>query len=77
MNTLPPHALLAGIDGGSQLHQVNPQAQDGVVLGEKAFANSGQELSLMLDWMLAFTDTDPVQFVVAGASFIIPQLSDF
>ena len=35
------------------------------MLGEKAFAHSGKELSLMLDWMLAFTDAGPAQIVVA------------
>ena len=65
MNTQPPPALFAGIDWGSQLHQVCLRASDGAVLGEKAFAHSGQELSLMLDWMLALTDAAPAQIVVA------------
>ena len=35
------------------------------MLGETAFAYSGQELSIMLDWMLAFKDANPAQMVVA------------
>ena len=65
MNTQSSPALFAGIDWGSRLHQVCLCASDGTILGEKAFGHSGQELSQMLDWMLAFTDAGPAHIAVA------------
>ena len=44
--------FLAGIDWGSQAHQVCILDKDGGVLGERAFLHSGEGLARMADWIL-------------------------
>ena len=46
--------FFAGIDWGSQSHQVCILNSEGAVLGERAFAHSGEGLSQLLDWVLAW-----------------------
>ena len=45
--------IFAGIDWGSQLHQVCVMNLEGTVLGERAFPHSGEGLGQLLDWVLA------------------------
>ena len=52
MSTKSQPLFFAGIDWGSQSHQVCVLDSEGTVLGERAFDHSGEGLRQMLDWML-------------------------
>ena len=45
----------AGVDWGSQQHQVCVLDADGKVLGERVFEHGGAGLSELADWLLSFT----------------------
>ena len=51
--------FLAGIDWGSQAHQVCILDNDGGVLGERAFEHSGEGLARMADWIVKTTGAGP------------------
>ena len=51
--------FLAGIDWGSQTHQVCILDGGGGVLGERAFEHSGEGLARMADWILGTTGAGP------------------
>ncbi len=57
--------FFAGIDWGSQSHQVCVLNSEGAVLGERAFAHSGEGLSQLLDWVLACAGGVAAQLGVA------------
>ena len=57
--------FFAGIDWGSQSHQVCVLNSEGAVLGERAFAHSGEGLSELLDWILVFAGGLAAQLGVA------------
>ena len=57
--------FFAGIDWGSQSHQVCVLASEGTVLGEKAFPHSGEGLAQLLDWILRCADGEAKQIAVA------------
>ena len=51
-------AWFAGVDWGSQTHQVCMLDSAGKVRGERAFEHGGAGLSEMADWLLAFAAAD-------------------
>ena len=51
-------ACFAGVDWGSQTHQVCMLDSAGKVRGERAFEHGGAGLSEMADWLLAFAAAD-------------------
>ena len=51
--------FLAGIDWGSQAHQVGILDGNGDVLGERSFEHSGEGLARMVDWILKATGAGP------------------
>ena len=55
----------AGVDWGSQSHQVCVLGSDGAVLGEKAFPHSGEGLGQLLDWILDCAACEANQVAVA------------
>ena len=48
----------AGVDWGSQQHQVCVLDADGKVLGERVFEHGGAGLLQMADWLLSFAKGD-------------------
>ncbi len=65
MSTKFQPIFFAGIDWGSQSHQVCVLNSEGAVLGERAFAHSGEGLSQLLDWILACAGGVAAQLGVA------------
>ncbi len=55
----------AGIDWGDSSHQVCVLDSEGTVLGEKAFAHSGEGLRDMITWLLACVSCISAQIAVA------------
>ena len=53
MSTQSESANFAGVDWGSQTHQACVINADGSVLGERAFAHSGEGLGQLFDWMVS------------------------
>ena len=51
--------FFAGIDWGSQSHQVCVLDPSGAILGEKAFPHSGEGLGQLLDWILGCGTGEP------------------
>ncbi len=49
----------AGIDWGSEVHQVCIVDSEGRVLGERAFRHGGAGLAEMADWLVATADAEP------------------
>ena len=60
----------AGIDWGSQTHQVCIVDSEGTVLGERAFRHDGAGLSEMADWLVATADAEPH---VIGIAIEVPH----
>ncbi len=58
-------AYFAGIDWGSETHQVCVVDSDGQTLGERAFGHSGAGLAEMADWLLTTTNAQPHDIGVA------------
>ena len=57
--------FFAGIDWGSETHQVCVVDNDGKTMGERAFRHSGAGLTEMTDWLLDTTNTQPHAVAVA------------
>ena len=57
--------FFAGIDWGSETHQVCVVDKGGDILGERAFQHSGAGLVEMANWILATTDAQPDAIGVA------------
>ena len=55
----------AGVDWGSQQHQVCVLDADGKVLGERVFEHGGAGLLKMADWLLSFAKGDASDVGVA------------
>ena len=60
----------AGIDWGSESHQVCVIDGEGRVLGERAFRHGGAGLAEMADWLLATTKAEPQ---VIGVAIEVPH----
>ena len=60
----------AGIDWGSDVHQVCVIDSEGRVLGERAFRHGGAGLAEMADWLLATTKAEPQ---VIGIAIEVPH----
>ena len=58
-------AWFAGVDWGSQTHQVCVLDSAGKVRGERAFEHGGAGLSEMADWLLAFAAEEAGEIGVA------------
>ena len=58
-------AWFAGVDWGSQQHQVCVLDADGKVLGERVFEHGGAGLLQMADWLLSFAKGDASEVGVA------------
>ena len=65
MSTESRTTFFAGVDWGSQSHQVCVIASDGAVLGQKAFPHSGEGLAQLLAWILGCADCEARQVAVA------------
>ena len=61
-------AWFAGVDWGSQKHQVCVLDADGKVLGEREFEHSGAGLTQMADWLLSFATGDAGEVSRPGES---------
>ena len=57
--------FFAGIDCGSETHQVCVVDSDGKTMGERAFRHSGAGLAEMTDWLLGTTNTQSHAIAVA------------
>ena len=57
--------FFAGIDWGSETHQVCVVDSDGETLGQRAFGHTGAGLAEMADWLLGTTNTEPHAIAVA------------
>ena len=55
----------AGVDWGSETHQVCIVDSEGAMLGERAFRHGGAGLAEMADWLLATTGAEPHAIGVA------------
>src|SRR3546814_4320092 len=55
----------AGIDWGSQDHQVHVSDAAGVRLGARSFPHDGAGLAAMAEWILAVTGARPEEVAVA------------
>ncbi len=62
--------MFAGLDWGSESHQVCILDREGHVLGERAFPHSGEGLHQMLDWVIDVTGCDPTDI---AASIEVPH----
>ena len=60
----------AGIDWGSEAHQVCVIDSEGTVLGERAFRHGGAGLAEMADWLVATTKAEPQ---VIGIAIEVPH----
>ncbi len=60
----------AGIDWGSEVHQVCVIDSEGRVLGERAFRHGGAGLAEMADWLVAATKAEPQ---VIGIAIEVPH----
>ena len=60
----------AGIDWGSDVHQVCIVDRAGTVLGERAFRHGGAGLAAMADWLVATADAAPH---VIGIAIEVPH----
>lgn len=56
--------IVAGIDWGSQFHQICILDQKGHVLGEKLFPHSGEGIRQMLDWLINTAGCAPEEIAV-------------
>ena len=57
--------FFAGIDWGSETHQVCIVDSEGTVLGERAFRHGGAGLAEMADWVLFTTNAEPQAIGIA------------
>ena len=60
----------AGVDWGSEAHQVCVIDSEGTVLGERAFRHGGAGLAEMADWLVATTKAEPQ---VIGIAIEVPH----
>ena len=60
----------AGVDWGSETHQVCIIDGEGAVLGERAFRHGGPGLADMADWLVATTGAEPH---IIGVAIEIPH----
>ncbi len=64
------YTRFAGVDWGSESHQVCILDREGQVLGEKAFSHSGEGFHQMLDWM---RDTAGCDLTEMATSIEVPH----